>query len=150
MFRRAGLLISDGTNFVRIQRSLNRGRAGDEYRIDGHHLFARANESRGGEWTVWREAPDPKLAAYLRFERRGDRFAVKTSHDGKKWVANMFRVGLSRLDTLAMPNRIKVGVMAESNAPGVFRPVFDHFELGKPGPEPVFDSIESILLAIDE
>jgi regulation of enolase protein 1 (concanavalin A-like superfamily) len=111
-FQRAGLLLTDGTTFVSFQRN-----AALTVGYEVPHLYFNCPGH-----TLWRPCPALARTAYLRLERRGEKLTLKVSEDGERWEVE---VG----EKVPLPENVKVGIIAETTAPGPFRPVFDQFKL---------------------
>jgi hypothetical protein len=62
---------------------------------------------------------------FLRLERLGHLILLKTSQDGKTWKTKLNSFWMF----FHLPDKLKVGVVAESTAEGVLQAEFDHFEL---------------------
>jgi regulation of enolase protein 1 (concanavalin A-like superfamily) len=119
-FQRAGILLTDGTDFLRVERDTNRTAADAE----SHLVYRMGNLSWFGA------DPAPGRPVYLRLERRGDIFWWAFSEDGERWTRFP---GPGLLVTVKLPRKVKVGVVAEATAPVVFKPEFDQFRLSRPG-----------------
>jgi hypothetical protein len=63
----------------------------------------------------------------IRLSRRGNRFEATSSDDGVTWTE------LERYLEARLPKSLKVGVLAESTAPGTFKAVFDNIKLSYRG-----------------
>lgn len=118
-WQQAGLLLTDGKNTVRAVRLAHRSpeRAPYPLYVGMHH------GALGGGANIFMPGPTLEKLAYLRLERRGNELRVSSSPDGKKWSPVNGPLGLR------LPRKVKVGVIAESGSPGVFRAVFDQFRL---------------------
>jgi regulation of enolase protein 1 (concanavalin A-like superfamily) len=121
-YRRAGILLTDGKHFMKVQRALNMD-VGQE----NSPLFT-ALELLGipaGAYT-YRDGPPVDKSAYLRVERRRDHVWSAYSMDGQKWISfegpTFFKI----------PEQLQVGVIAETTVPGFFRAEFDQFKLSRP------------------
>jgi hypothetical protein len=75
-------------------------------------------------WHNW--GPPLEAPAYLRLERRGGRVQMAVSVDGHEWTD---MAANSELRAIRLPQKVKVGVVVESTAPGTFTAVFDNFKL---------------------
>jgi hypothetical protein len=118
--RRGGLLVTDGKSFVRLQRSLDRGYVTSEIdKLDsGHH-----ERSTDSGW--------PGNGMYLRIERRGDRFLLMCSENGRKWTQTTDPFSIRWPQEVEMSRKVKVGVLVEAAVHGV-EPMFDQFLLTPP------------------
>jgi hypothetical protein len=128
-YHQAGVLVTDGTDFVRVERVAIAGRAekGHYYTVWPIGIGRPGLDFRGqasGLETVYQHGLALDKAAYLRVERRGDTLRAASSEDGKKWT----EVPIAERGT-KWPSKLKVGVIAEATAPGEFEPVFDQFKL---------------------
>jgi regulation of enolase protein 1 (concanavalin A-like superfamily) len=142
--RRAGLLLTDGKDFVRLLRAAYRGAPTGVgfHSLDAWHLTVEFNLHRS--WSNWQYAEGPPLRApaYLRLERRGERLTFLVSRDGKGWELAAVPSLLKFPHTVKMPPKVKVGVVAEATAEGRFEARFDQFRVGRPpdrGVEELFD-----------
>jgi hypothetical protein len=109
--RGGGLLLADGVNLVRFGRFVD----------DGNSIELQVAGPDGGRCMGGAAAfPEP---IHLRIERRKDVLTMKFSRDRREW-STPFAPYL-----VALPKKLKVGVFAESMAPGSFAPVFDQFVL---------------------
>jgi hypothetical protein len=118
----AGLLLSDGTAFVAVERLAAPPGPGRR-RCRLYFERCRPGERDNlGSWTVGPEAEGP---LYLRLSRRGDRVWGEYSLDGKTWWA------VHSWRDAKLPRKVRVGVFAESAAPGTFQVRFDGFELSR-------------------
>jgi hypothetical protein len=133
--RRAGLLVTDGKSFVRLQRSLDRGYVTTEIdkRGSGHHEIHMS-----GGW--------PNNWMYLRLERRVDHFLLMCSPDGRKWIQTTDPWSIRWPLSVEMSRKVKVGVLAEAAAEAV-EPVFDQFLLSPP---PYRSPMGQVDLLLDE
>jgi hypothetical protein len=118
--RRAGLLLTDGKDFVRLARSADASYPAYSV-FNGQHSLGLA-----GGCNQYNAGPPWGRPARIRVERRfrngRDLLRATYSVDGKKWEPLGGPIG-----TL-MPSRIKVGVFAEATAEGQFEVVFDQFQ----------------------
>jgi regulation of enolase protein 1 (concanavalin A-like superfamily) len=112
----AGVLISDGTNDLRF------GRGSDQNKslIVSVSVLNRSGVSASSV------VGDNLKPVYIRVERRKNVLTVKHRTDRKEWSLP-FEGHPAWVAPL--PGKLKVGVFAESTAPGAFVPVFDRFEL---------------------
>jgi hypothetical protein len=140
--RRAGLLLTDGKNSLRLERFVRRD---DEPINDSAFLCISAPLEYGDvEWYL--DGPPPTKPVFLRLVRRPDVLSLSFGLDGKTWDAlgqvetRGGKVILSALVgpsglwprkalRLTLPRKLKVGVVAEVTAPGTFEAVFDRFHL---------------------
>jgi regulation of enolase protein 1 (concanavalin A-like superfamily) len=122
VYRRAGLVVLFDENVIRLERAADRS-PGEE---DAQMWLGVHRHGKEGGLNAWGPGLPLDKPAYLRLERRGDILYVWTSPDGKE----LDRYG-SRL--VELPKKLKVGVMAETNAPGRFQVEFDQFKLSRPG-----------------
>src|SRR5262249_42478828 len=142
VFRRAGLLLTDGKSFVRLLRVAHRDAPGRGFfRVDGYHLSLEVNDEAKGDGTQWAAGHDPTGQAFLRIERRGDRLTYLVSQDGQKWT-EPFLWSIRFPDTVTMPRRVKVGVVVEATAPGAFKAEFDRFGLSPPPTRTLWEELE--------
>jgi hypothetical protein len=65
-------------------------------------------------------------------ERSGATLHLSFRTDGTAWEQPTRQATLN----LALPRKLKVGVIGEATAPGAFRPVFDRFKLTLKRPRP--------------
>jgi hypothetical protein len=70
--------------------------------------------------------PPEEGPAYLRLERRGDWLTLLVSEDGKAWQRAQ---GPFSFRGFQIPQRLKIGVVAEATAEATFKAVFDNFKL---------------------
>jgi len=121
-YHRAGLLLMYEKTVLRVQRTASLAEKEKDWR-----LYIGMN-SLGGKGGLTDVNPNPPVGipAYLRVERRGHRFEVSSSEDGKKWTQRC-------LTGYKLPEAIKVGVVAEATADGEFKVEFDQFKLSRPG-----------------
>ncbi len=128
-YREAGFLVwVDENNFVRF------GRAGLGESEDGQPYW-HAEGFVGGERILderdWVDGP----LYHLQVERRGGSLVLRRSIDGSKWT------DWRTIDKLAMPPRVKVGLIALNNTTEPFHPVFENLATGvysvrEPAPSP--------------
>jgi regulation of enolase protein 1 (concanavalin A-like superfamily) len=114
--REAGVLITDGTNDLRF------GRGSDQ---NNSLIVAVSVRNRSGV-SASSVVGDNLKPVYIRVERRKNVLTVKHRTDRQEWSLPF--EGHSAW-VAPLPGKLKVGVFAESMAPGVFEPVFDQFEL---------------------
>jgi len=119
--RRAGLLLSGGEGFVRLERCAG---VGDLHLPGGAVVRYSACIGLPGRMTFM-SGPSLGKSAYLRLERRGEVLTWAFRETGKAWWSH----DLCKQSTLRLPRRLKFGVVAEATAPGTFEPWFDQFEL---------------------
>src|SRR5262249_62109231 len=96
-----------------------------------NYWHASIEAPRRESWTST-AGPPPGKPGYLRLERKGASLDAAWSLDGKKWT----RVPVGAGRGVTLDRKLKVGVVAESTAPGVFKPEFDEFQLTVPGKPP--------------
>jgi regulation of enolase protein 1 (concanavalin A-like superfamily) len=132
VFRRAGLLLTDGKEYVKFVRAAYRGSPGEKkrgyFRLDAYHLSVEFFRKNGGTGLQSTTGPPLKNPAYLRLERRGEDLTFLVSQDGEKWepaAESSFKIP----HTVTMPRTVKVGVVAEASARATFKAVFDQFRL---------------------
>jgi regulation of enolase protein 1 (concanavalin A-like superfamily) len=135
---RAGLLVTDGKSFVRLQRLLDRNAVSTQIDepVSGHHEMAFSMSTR-------------KNLAYLRLERRGDHFLLLCSHDGRQWRVTIDPFKLTWPHSVKMARKVKVGVLAEATGNGRISAIFDQFHLTPPPKrspagliDPLFDGLD--------
>jgi regulation of enolase protein 1 (concanavalin A-like superfamily) len=114
-FRRAGILLTDGKEFVRVE--LAESPLGALFHISTG-LLGKTTTARVFADNL--PTPEP---GHLSLERRGDTLVLKASKDGKRWEP------LGDPLRRKLPRRVKVGVVADATTPGPFKPVFDQFKL---------------------
>ncbi len=117
LVRIAGILVTDEKTFVRLGRAA----FSDSGEPTCFHLVA-FHKKPSSNWEVRQGTPLEK-PAYLQLERQGDLLLGYESKDGKDWQQ------LGKPLEIKFPRKVKVGVTAESVAPGPFVAVFDQFEL---------------------
>jgi regulation of enolase protein 1 (concanavalin A-like superfamily) len=122
---RAGLLLTDGKAFVTVQRVARAEEVPEDYPPSALPGVIRTelSEADWGQVQVYADGPALAVPAYLRVQRRGDSLMVAFSRDGKKWTRT------DRTLRASLPQKLKVGVIAESTAEGTFRATFDRFKL---------------------
>jgi regulation of enolase protein 1 (concanavalin A-like superfamily) len=119
--RRAGLLVTDGTDFFRLDRR------------DGFLCLTRPIDVADSgppiklDLGINFEGPPAERPVFYRLERRGKALQFSWNENGQHWL----RLGEPVLPG-NRPQKLKVGVFAEATAEGSFRPVFDKFQLSKP------------------
>jgi regulation of enolase protein 1 (concanavalin A-like superfamily) len=121
-FRRAGLLLTDGETFLRVERSACRS-AGETVSSvwAGHHILGQPGGGVAEHTDVALERP-----GYVRLARRKDQVRASYSEDGEKWTL-LLPAGWK------LPEKVRIGVVAEMTDSGEFKPVFDMFKLSRPG-----------------
>ena len=117
--RAAGLVLTDGTSFVWFGRS--------EDQDNTLALTVNAPPMRGVARSS--EAKDRFKPVHIRMERRKKVLTVKFRTNGQDWLRLFDPAKGWEPIVVFLPKKLKVGVFAESTAPGVFAPGFDHFEL---------------------
>jgi regulation of enolase protein 1 (concanavalin A-like superfamily) len=125
-FRRAGLLVTDGKTFARVQRTAYGGSLGD------CTVSAEVNQSKDPSSEVGIEAQALRGPVYLRLERRTNRLLLLFSRDGKRWDHAEALHSIRWPRSPPLPRKVKVGVVAESTAAGQFRVTFDQLLLNAP------------------
>jgi regulation of enolase protein 1 (concanavalin A-like superfamily) len=69
----------------------------------------------------------------LRIERKHRTLKAMFSSDGKTWSRGDTGLTITTpLSSLCLPETVKVGVYAESSAPGTWKVEFDRFKLSRP------------------
>jgi len=141
----AGLLLTDQKNFIWFVREAARGApevASDAIRRPGYCLCVKLNPEMGCSSMMSFWGPPLETPAYLRLERRGSRLTTKVSQDGVRWESATFPSLLKLLRSIKMPQKVKVGVVAEAigvlpdaSASGTYKAVFDQFKLTRLGPD---------------
>src|SRR5262249_5191209 len=126
--RRAGLLLTDGDEFLRFAWGAGAYTEGHAFYTDQESLSSKNTDCSSSS-----DLPIDK-PAYLLVERRGEYLVLATSLGGKDWCL----VDLRRFTTLK--RKVKAGVFAESTAPGPFKALFDKFRLTTLVPEPDRDA----------
>src|SRR6185437_9732007 len=113
----AGLLLwVDENTFLRLERAKWAGRPDWPSYVNWE---VRENgKVRGPKHNVKLSAAETNL----RLERQGKRILASYSEDGQNWSK------VTSLD-IALPSKIKIGVLAGSNTAGVFASTFDQFKL---------------------
>ncbi len=120
-YRAAGILLTDGKDFIRVQRAQHF--EGDR-KARHHYVTMELLGFKGGGYVENNGEPlDEPLS--LRVERRAGWVHTAFSKDGEKWLP--FAGGPT--GGVGMPQEIQVGVIAEATAPGEFRAEFDRFKL---------------------
>ena len=112
----AGVLISDGTNDLRFGRGSDRNNS----------LIVRVSVRNHTGVSASSVVGDNLKPVYIRVERRKNVLTVKHRTDRQEWSSPF---GGHPGWVVPLPKKLKVGVFAESMAPGTFEPVFDQFEL---------------------
>jgi hypothetical protein len=139
--RAAGLLLTDGTHFVKLERA-----AGYLDPVVAEMPFA---DGRSLEFPALLELGPPVsvLAYHLRLRRRGDEVTLEFK-EGElargNWPGGPRPLPWCRACgpvRLPLPRKVKVGVVAEASAEGTFKAVFEQFKLtplgGRPATRPV-------------
>jgi regulation of enolase protein 1 (concanavalin A-like superfamily) len=127
--QRAGLLLTDGTRFLKVQRVAAPLAVLDSQPVEP--LCLEWSVVDGAQVFFFENKPALEERAYLRIQRRGRSLLPVFSEDGRKWTR--MRTSLPRLmDGIRLSGKVKVGVFAESTAEGVMKVVFDRFELTAP------------------
>jgi regulation of enolase protein 1 (concanavalin A-like superfamily) len=128
-FRGAGLLVADAdkghglTLKVQVRCTVSgRDKLSEWVMSEEHHprgfaVFAPAGHNR---------TTRPRRSTYFRLERRGDAWRRSWSEDSNKWHE------YSEALKMRLPRKLKVGVLAEADAEGEFKVVFDKFRLSRP------------------
>jgi serine/threonine protein kinase len=117
-YREAGFLVwVDENNFVRFGRAgLGESEDGKPYwHAEGFVAGERILDERD-----WVEGP----LYHLQVERRGGSLVLRRSIDGTRWT------DWRTIDKLAMPPRVKVGLIALNNTTEAFHPVFENLAMG--------------------
>jgi hypothetical protein len=117
--RAAGIVLMDGTRGLDVIEWAAWGEPSEpgterSFRVRGRMVM----------WGL--DGGPPGKPTHLRLERSGDCLEAWCSPDGKEW-------SLPITWERSLPRKLKVGVFAESTAPGVFKPTFDQFQLSRPG-----------------
>jgi regulation of enolase protein 1 (concanavalin A-like superfamily) len=126
-FQRAGLLVTDGKNFARVERAAFTGTI-----MASCDIFAEIDEPvfQGAAVGTGGPLADP---GYLRIERQGDSFRLLFSENGHTWRHAYDPWSIKWPYEVQMPRKVKVGVVAEaSSAGGVFTVEFSQFHLTQP------------------
>jgi regulation of enolase protein 1 (concanavalin A-like superfamily) len=121
--RAAGLLLTDGKKLLRVELTAGKGGVGYSFLVPSERGYASSRPAG---------RPPMEKPAYLRIERRGNDFRMAFSPDGKEWTpiyAPGVEPGLVRV---ALPPKVKVGIVVETTADGAFRAEFDDFKLTFP------------------
>lgn len=117
-YREAGFLVwVDENNFVRF------GRAGLGESEDGKPYWHAEGFVAGERILDERDWVDGPLY-HLQVERRGGSLILRRSIDGSRWT------DWRTIDKLAMPPRVKVGLIALNNTTEAFHPVFENLAMG--------------------
>jgi regulation of enolase protein 1 (concanavalin A-like superfamily) len=122
--QKAGLLLPLGRGFITLQRvAVQNDDEGTSFFLIGVRYPTIPDHSLVRYRACWPPEGGP---AYLRLERRGDWLTLKVSEDGKVWKrAN----GPFRFQGFQVPQRLRVGVVAETTGEATFKAVFDQFKL---------------------
>jgi hypothetical protein len=124
VFRRAALLlVSDNETVKFVSEAFVTGNQSSCLRTIG--LLTPTGIGR-----ILRTSPEKPTC--LRLERRGDLLFGSFREDGESWERFAVQFGRRKgLDPLQvkLPRKVKIGVLAESTAPGTFKAVFDQFKL---------------------
>jgi regulation of enolase protein 1 (concanavalin A-like superfamily) len=120
IFRRAGLLLTTGNTYFTVQRVND---PSESFWVGAYYLGLPSIIDQSVE------SPAGDGSGFVRIRRRGQAVQLEASPDGKRW-AGFACEGITRL-----PRKVKVGVLAESTAPGTFKAVFDQFRLMPLGPD---------------
>jgi hypothetical protein len=119
----AGMLLTDGTGYVRLERVAAPSAWDKEW---WRLYFGQRGLGEPGQSGTWMVGPDVDEPAYLRLSRRGARVWGEYSLDAKGWWE------VDTLRGVKLPRNFQVGVFAESAAPGTFQVWFDRFTLTRP------------------
>jgi hypothetical protein len=136
--RGAGLLLVDEKTILSPQGktfiSLQRVAGADDLPLPGGEVarFPLCSSEPGLGVRYYTHGPPLGKPAFLRLVRRGEELTMAYSQDGEKWTPTR---ALRFSGGLKLPRKLKVGVYAESTAPGPFKAVFDQFRLTPLGPD---------------
>jgi regulation of enolase protein 1 (concanavalin A-like superfamily) len=124
-FHRAGLILTDGTNIVRLERFATAPGVGEEEMATfrGSIMITVPPSASGWFDTSYLDGPPLEKPANLRLERRGSSLMFAWGQDGKEWTRH------PEPYPCKLPHRLKIGVVAESTAAEVLKAEFSDFKL---------------------
>jgi regulation of enolase protein 1 (concanavalin A-like superfamily) len=123
-YRRAGLVVTDGTKFVRLIR---------ESELGAHEVWVYAGMHKE-TLVISKFMKVPReLRVSLRIERKRGVLTAWFSSDDATWIKTRSSlIHPTPLESIRLQETVKVGVYAESCVPGPWKVEFDKFSLSQP------------------